>query len=427
MRFSRTLVAVLGITAGLPCFAAAANICDASTRAFIDAQELEAKGDIDGAYRLLQPCETTLGLWKRQHLTNLRALVITRKMVTSDHIRFAAERANSLRQIIAKLDPVRDVALFPYAHQLLKELDTEARGIRATRLAQVLGDTWTFAWSREWLAIPAVIGIILLVALLGACLRLRSPRYEVSFEDLTEAEDQPKDPTSPQRKDDHSKQLGDCSLTQDLEQAFWVPRVDLPDGSMDDLHIDAIKDHDGSSFGSLVPQAALIPGADLVQGDNQLQVASVKVSLRPPWLLLSSFFRPRSLRLVGYLHNHNGQMALTAQLLKQKYKTRPLRSWNVVLETTESDEARYDLTRNLAAQILVDLELSKLRPTGGVTAASLKATNSSPELAGPSQAVGARPLTSGERWKTIQQTGWRGSTLPLRYDVEERTNRPSNT
>jgi hypothetical protein len=44
---------------------------------------------------------------------------------------------------------------------------------------------------------------------------------------------------------------------------------------MADFHINAIKDNDGSSFGSLVPQTVLIPWADLVQDDSQLEVASV--------------------------------------------------------------------------------------------------------------------------------------------------------
>jgi Tfp pilus assembly protein PilF len=359
VRLIRAIVGVLSFAAVLPPLAALPDVCKAPTPIFSEAQHLEAEGHFPEAYQHLQPCESALSSAERQHFANLRALVVTERLSAGEHVQFAGEQAKSLRQAIAKLDPIQDATLLPYAYRLLDNLDTTARGFPATGFAQMGWHAWMSLSKRDWLDFPALLVLALLVGLLilAPWSMLRSPRYEISFQDLTGVAAQPNDRGDKHIETDSHQKLLDRILTQDLQQAFWIPRFDSSDQSMDDLHIETINNQDGASFGSLLPQTTLMPWANLVQGRDRVEVMSLKVSLRPIWLLLSWLFRRRTRKLVGYLHSHDQQIALTAQLLTQRYKTIPLRSWNIVAATPAE---RSSLIRDLAAQILVDLELSKV-------------------------------------------------------------------
>jgi hypothetical protein len=124
-----------------------ADVCKTPTKVFIEAQNIEANNNeasrrFEKAYEHLLPCEADLDQSQQQHLANLRALVMTARAKASDHIQFAAERTTSLRQVIAKLDPVRDSSLMSFADELLDDFDTIAKGFPATTFAQVLVRAW---------------------------------------------------------------------------------------------------------------------------------------------------------------------------------------------------------------------------------------------------------------------------------------------
>ena len=59
-------------------------------------------------------------------------------MSPREHVNLAVDRATSMRQLITRLDPVRDAALIAEAYRLLDEFDTTAQRFDATKIAQAV-------------------------------------------------------------------------------------------------------------------------------------------------------------------------------------------------------------------------------------------------------------------------------------------------
>jgi tetratricopeptide (TPR) repeat protein len=318
--------------------------------AICQAQLLESKGDLEHlenfkeARYLLEQHYSELNDPQRRHLSHLVAFIEMDESNDVDETLLPSDRSKALQELISKFDPVDDVYLLHAGRRRLDDLDAKAVSFRGSRLGQFWSrvvaswkkpDVWSFPVS------TALAPALVLFALIYVFWRFWPRRgFLISFEDLTA-------PSS------SSKEQSDRILTQEIQEAFWVPKAEHAFGGMS-LKVFAINDHDGSSFATLIPQKTLVVWSDVMQASAPIKLGPVEFNVKQLVALLLGWFQsPTRHALVGSLHEREGQNVITAQRLDRRRRLVSGFSWKVQSES--GPHAKTDLFGDLAAQMLVDL------------------------------------------------------------------------
>jgi Flp pilus assembly protein TadD len=321
----------------------------AADKAFYEALDPEKKGDFFEALRQLTPSSLQLTDSQRQHLAHLRAFVAAQQANKFGPFLPASERATTFRELLRRLDPVDDAYLVQYGYEELNKLDVEAGSIRGSPLGQ-FWDRLAGSWKHRDLSKFPVSTVWVPVSMLGVVIYLLWrfwPRsgFLISFEDLT--------------AEPSLKPRADRILMEEIQEAFWVPRVEQVYSGMEDLRVIAINDHDGSGFASLIPQKTLVVWSDIIQTNSPIKVGPIELNIKQIVALFVSWLQsPTRHALVGFLHKREDETVITAQRLNRDRRQVAGFSWKVVSEPLH--DTRADLIRDLAAQMLVDLRGSEL-------------------------------------------------------------------
>jgi hypothetical protein len=295
------------------------------------------------ARELLEKHYSELNDPQRRHLSHLASFIEMDESNDVDDTLLPSDRSKALQELISKFDPVDDVYLLHAGRRRLDDLDAKAVSFRGSRLGQFWSrvvaswkkpDVWSFPVSTS--LAPALV----VFALIYIFWRFW-PRsgFLISFEDLTA-------PSS-------SKEQSDRILTQQIQEAFWVPKAEHAFGGMS-LKVFGINDHDGSSFATLIPQKTLVVWSDVMQATAPIKLGPVELNVKQLVAVLLGWFQsPTRHALVGSLYEREGQTVITAQRLDRKRRLVSGFSWKVQSES--GPHAKTDLFGDLAAQMLVDL------------------------------------------------------------------------
>jgi tetratricopeptide (TPR) repeat protein len=321
---------------------------------FDSAMKREEIGDFCGALQQLNGAKASeLNALQREHMLHLRAFVA----ISPDSCPFrdeyaeafdASEKAKSLKDLLTKLDPDNDRFLLRSGYDTLYDLDAKS----VSWYGSPPGQWWHHAVgaleARDpgRLPLSALLDFLIPLAVLIYLFWRIVPRggFLISFEDLT--------------VESPSKTQRDRRLTQEIHEAFWVPRAEHTYGGMD-LRVFAINDHDGSSFSTLVPNKTLAVWSDIVQSNVPIKVGPVELNLKDTVALLLGWLQtPRRDALVGFLHKSQGETVITAQKLDKRRRPVAGLSWKVTAESKRCSER--DLIQDLVSQMLVDLHGTRL-------------------------------------------------------------------
>jgi tetratricopeptide (TPR) repeat protein len=311
----------------------------------------EEKSDRFTEAETILDSQKVLGETEQTHLTHLRAL--NRMIEVSDNDKNVTpdERAKALGDLLSTFDRDKDMYLLDKGRRELNLLDAERVSFRGSQLGQFFaranssrhsGDLWSFPVTTAWVLVVPVLLVVLVVYLLWRFW----PRsgYLISFEDLD--------------AEPSSKRQRDRILTQEIQEAFSVPRTEQTFGDVD-LRVFAINDHDGSSFVTLIPQNVLVGWSKIVQTSFPVKLGPVELNLKDILaVLFGGLQSPTRKALVGSLHQKDGLIVLKAQRLDRRRKAVPGFTWTV--QGDSSAEAVQGLISDLAAQILIDLRATDL-------------------------------------------------------------------
>jgi tetratricopeptide (TPR) repeat protein len=336
------------------------SIVGASTNGCEQLSPNEEAGKFREALKTAESSAGNCGL-EQNHLSKLKALAQIEESITNSPYSMTAERTQDLRSFITKvLDAKDDQTLIQGSYVLLEKLSVNAESLGNSPFGKVWKQLSTLksgpvrvqllpvgmaeTFFRQLLTFTIrVLFVVGVVALLTWRLWPRKG-IEVSFEELTAEESK--------------KPILDRVLTQDVQQAFWVPRTELTEGRPGGLDLEPIRDREASGFGNLVPQRPLIPWNELVQSGTPIRVGPVAFDLRQILVFLLSPLRTRRRSsLIGFVHVGEERTVIMAQQVDWKGRQLVGRSWKA---ERGSQSNRHDMILDLAAQIIVDLRVSEI-------------------------------------------------------------------